>query len=205
MRKHSGIFSPLAKGKQRPARTCPWAKEQNEKRGHPKKRPQGKLVATGDSPAEPADPAQASLAGSLRQPTFPAGDEEHGNNSDPDNRTKKRTEENGQEGPPKPEKRSDHEHHFYVPKAHAIATSDELVDHGGCPQESTAENGPEESIEHSDGPQGKTGTGVPAKEHSGNAVLRRHSGGKCEADSYTKPVYFIRKDALPVVGDNQHD
>ena len=195
---------PLADWQQRPARASPGPKKHDQERGDTEKGAEGKLVAAGDGPAQPADPAQTHLTCPPGQGAFPSGGEENQNDTHADNSSKECSQEYGKESAADSKKSTYHEHHFDVAKAHAFAAANRFVKKRRRPEKAAAQNRSEHGVEDSRGPVWEGGDEMATQEHAGGAVRRRHANGKCNTQANAEPIDEVWQDALAVVGNDQH-
>src|SRR5262249_1582206 len=163
---------------------------------------EGKLIPARNSPAHRADAAKPHFAGALGERFFPSRGEQEADNQKADQGAQKRANKDGQKSAAKPQERAHHKHHFHVAKAHAIAVANDFVEPGRKPEQTAAQDGAEDSVEHPGRPAGKHY--VIVQQQGCYAIDWRNIGRKDQAQSDAEPVDDIGKNPFAEIGYDQN-
>src|SRR5256885_15565809 len=116
----------------------PTIEEDDQNRGDAKERAKRKLVASGNGPAESGDFAEAAPVPAKSDLRLPAAYEKSDDEKQSDDAAKKGAQQQSEERSLNAEEGADHEHHFDIAHAHALAAANELIERGGGEQKQTA-------------------------------------------------------------------
>src|SRR5260221_7077730 len=122
----------------------PMIEEDDQDRGDAEERAKRKLVASGNGPAESGDFAKAAPVPAKRDLRLPATYEKADDEKQSDDAAKKGAEQQSEERSLNTEEGADHEHHFDIAQAHALASANEFIERGGGEQKQTARRSAQE-------------------------------------------------------------
>src|ERR1700683_4070827 len=111
----------------------------------------------------------------------------------------------GQYGALEAEECAGHEHHFDVTEAHAFAAAEAEVTFRDDPENAGADKGADEGVEERENPVRRWEGEEAIGEESGGAVIHGDKEAEDEAEGEAGEIYFVGKDALAEVGEDEDD